>query len=71
MIKRFTTWATEQRWAVVVSIIAALPSLILFVQQQVADNGGRWDLLTLIPAVAGFIIQRRVWSQRSVDELKA
>lgn len=70
MIKRFTDWATKQRWAVVVSIVAALPSIVLFVQQQVADNGGKWDLVTLIPAVAGFIIQRRVWSQRSVAELK-
>ena len=69
MLKKFTTWATEQRWAVVVAVVASIPSIVLFAQQQVAGNGGRWDVVTLLPAVAGFIIQRKVWSQHSVDRL--
>jgi len=69
MLKKFTTWATQKRWAVVVSIVASIPSIVLFLQQWATDHGGNWNVVVLIPALAGFIIQRKVWSQHSVDRL--
>ncbi len=72
-LKSVLSWFVDQRWALTVAIATfGLGALVDFLEIASATSG---ELLEVpwtgwAPILAAFVTQTRVWSKRSVDELK-
>ncbi len=66
-MKRFVKWATDKRWAVVTALVLDAPAMVKFVVDWQEGHGGQLNWVTLLPGLAGFVIQRRVWAKATVE----
>lgn len=73
-MKRIIGYITDARWAVFVTTLSTLllnlPAIIEAGQGQIDDAGGKIEPLSLIVFLAGFVIQRKMWSSREVSSIE-
>ena len=70
MLKQFTTWATDKRWAIVVSVVAGLPALIKAINETAVDGALNWVSVAqvVVSWAGGFVIQRNVTSNDTFNK---